>query len=70
MTLFIFMCMEKFTRASCKYKGKFGGILRIKTKYHIEWLTTSSSGQDAASWPRQPRFDSWCGQYITSHWRA
>ena len=24
-------------------------------------LSTSSSGQDVASWPRQPRFDSWCG---------
>ena len=23
--------------------------------------TTSSSGQDVALWPRQPRFDSWCG---------
>ena len=23
--------------------------------------STSSSGQDVASWPRQPRFKSWCG---------
>ena len=25
-------------------------------------LSTSSSGQDVALWPRQPRFKSWCGQ--------
>ena len=25
-------------------------------------VTTSSSGEDVASWPRQPRLDSWCGQ--------
>ena len=24
-------------------------------------VTTSSSGWDVALWPRQPRFDSWCG---------
>ncbi len=41
---------------------KIGGTLRGKMKFHIEWLTTSSSGQDVALWPRQPRFDSWCGQ--------
>ena len=25
--------------------------------------STSSSGQDVALWPRQPRFDSWCGHF-------
>ena len=28
--------------------------------------TTSSSGLGLASWPRQPRFDSWCGQFDCS----
>ena len=28
---------------------------------------TSSSGQDVALWPRQPRFDSWRGRYSISN---
>ena len=29
-------------------------------------MTTSSSGWDVASWPRQPRLDPWCGQLVIS----
>ena len=27
----------------------------------LDSRSTSSSGQDVALWPRQPRFKSWCG---------
>ena len=29
-------------------------------------MSTSSSGQDVALWPRQPRLKSWCGQQLTA----
>ncbi len=30
--------------------------------------STSSSGSEVASWPRQPRFDSWCGHRLGACW--
>ena len=36
---------------------------RIPLQIVLHLKSTSSSGQDVASWPRQPRFKSWCGQF-------
>ena len=30
--------------------------------------STSSGGYDVASWPRQPRFDPWCGHRLGARW--
>ena len=36
---------------------------QLPSFFLLHLKSTSSSGQDVALWPRQPRFKSWCGHF-------